>query len=84
MNERVRELVKQAYINDASKNPNWRFKPETGHLLKQLEGFTDELVRLIVLECAEVDDEHVDLWGKTVAQEIRDHFGVSNEQPGEL
>ena len=51
MNERIREIAKQAYIADASKLPNWKFKPETEFLLKQLEGFTEKFAELIVREC---------------------------------
>ena len=54
MNERIREIAKQAYIADASKLPNWKFKPETEFLLKQLEGFNEKFADLIIKECIQV------------------------------
>lgn len=50
MNKRILELAKQAYIADASKLPNWKFKPETEFLLKQLSGFNEKFAELIVKE----------------------------------
>ena len=87
MNERIQELAKQAYIADASRNPNWKFKPETELLLKQLSGFNEKFAELIVEECigcceqviSDPVPESVDTWlngGEQCIQEIKQHFGL--------
>jgi hypothetical protein len=35
-----------------------------------------KFAELIIRECAEVAIEHTGFWGKDVAQEIKEHFGV--------
>jgi len=80
MNERIREIAKQAYIADASKLPNWKFKPETELLLKQLGGFNEKFAELIVRECLSVIEEmnphdperNID----DIFDEIEEHFGI--------
>ena len=81
MNERIREIAKQAYIADASKLPNWKFKPETEFLLKQLEGFTEKFAELIVRECAmfvvtELEGKVGSAIADTTANRLEEHFGV--------
>jgi hypothetical protein len=67
MNERIRELKEQAM----EWVPN-QVDPDTKIRLLNAEKFAE----LIVRECAEVAIEHTDFWGKDVAQEIKEHFGV--------
>lgn len=77
MNERIRELAKQAYIADASRNPNWKFKPETELLLKQLSGFNEKFAELIVKECAFLVNHQQRTTGYTThAKMLCDEFGI--------
>jgi hypothetical protein len=69
MNERINELEDQAsqYASrETTDLDEWEFI------------FRKKFAELIVRECAEVAIEHTDFWGKDVAQEIKEHFGVES------
>ena len=78
MNERIKELKKQAW--------EYTMAVHDGHIVPPLDKevwpvdkvFDEKFAELIVRECAEVAIEHTDFWGKDVAQEIKEHFGVES------
>jgi hypothetical protein len=77
MNERIKQLAEQAhsyackYAQQPDYNPH---NPYNQGMYKQR--YDSKFAELIVRECAEVAIEHTDFWGKDVAQEIKEHFGV--------
>ena len=87
MNERIREIAKQAYIADASKLPNWKFKPETEFLLKQLGGFNEKFAELMVeqfdrilvneyLDCVGENDTKSQFRIDRLRERVKEYFGV--------
>ena len=68
MNERIEELKKQA---EAAADEIFDRK---GKMYGEI--VMEKFAELIVRECAEVAIEHTGFWGKDVAQEIKEHFGV--------
>ena len=87
MNDRIREIAKQAYIADASKLPNWKFKPETEFLLKQLGGFNEKFAELMVeqfdrilvneyLDCVGENDTKSQFRIDRLRERVKEYFGV--------
>lgn len=55
MNNRIKELAKEAYIAEArSTVPGWKFNEFSAALLSDLEGFSQKFAELIILECASI------------------------------
>lgn len=65
MNERIRELAEQATVHG-----------NTEHRLDIPSWYLEKFAELIVRECAKVALEHDALWGASVDQDIKRHFGV--------
>ena len=40
--DRIKELAREAYTLDAQKFPDWKFNAMSDHLLQDLEGFTQK------------------------------------------
>jgi hypothetical protein len=73
MNERIRELMIEAFQSHYG-DPVTPVAREKA--VELVSGWGEKFAELIVRECAEVAIEHTDFWGKDVAQEIKEHFGV--------
>jgi hypothetical protein len=75
MNERIKELANEAKlqldqdIKDGKKD--WKSTPQSYDEMVQ-----EKFAELIVRECAKVALEHDALWGASVDQDIKRHFGV--------
>lgn len=87
MNEKIKQLVEQAWIADGLEiNPNYKKSTTTEYLLKNMEGFHEKFVELIVLECLanvwytreEAIDGNI---SQVIKDRIKQHFGADNEHP---
>ena len=84
MNERIKELVRQAYIADAKRFDGWVETKSTDKLLRQLDGVFEKFAELIVRECAHVarNTNLEDVEGgdsavlRAAGEQIKEHFGV--------
>jgi len=80
MNERIRELSKQAsdYVNETYTGPVRSKTPgkiwEDGHIGWHTQ-FNEKFAKLIVRECVGIADEY-DGVGSTIVSRITEHFGV--------
>ena len=80
MNERIKELAKQAMIF-SSKNGGWRISTHVPN------DFTEKLAELIIQECINkitLEQDSADQnWqcknGVHIAHELQKHFGVQND-----
>lgn len=79
MNERIKELAKQAYRADMlEENPAWKENEFTHMLLDELQNFFEKFAESIVKECAEVADNADatrEKW-EGIGKYVREHFGV--------
>lgn len=75
MNERIRELAKQAYIKDSLKrNPKWKESEIYRCLMNELDSFFEQFSKLIVDECADFLTDDLDY--PDAALKLKQHFGV--------
>lgn len=77
MNERIRELARQAYIEARlDENPKWRESFVSEAAMNEIQSTMVKFAELIVNEC--ITACATDRLGKTVSAEelIRQHFGV--------
>jgi hypothetical protein len=80
MNERIKELARQAYVKDSLEHdPDWKQTEVYNCLMNELDGFFEKFAELIIKECAEVAKET--RWAVPPSQEqiargIKQHFGV--------
>jgi hypothetical protein len=65
MNERIKELMKEANKDITLGKPFW----------SALEEFSEKFAELIVGECVSIADEY-DGVGSTIVSRIKKHFGV--------
>ena len=82
MNERIKELARQAYVKDSLEHdPDWKQTEVYNCLMNELDGFFEKFAELIVRECAEVAKHHVmniSTYADAdfVDDQIKDHFGI--------
>ena len=67
MNERIKELMKEANKDITLGKPFW----------PALEEFSEKFAELIVAECVDIaNNVHMCRDGRVVAEDIKQHFGV--------
>ena len=74
MNERIKELARQAYVKDSLEHdPDWKQTEVYNCLMNELDGFFEKFAELIVRECALVVHKKT---GAKSALNVLEHFGV--------
>ena len=76
MNERIKELAKQAYIKDSlERNPKWKESEIYHCLINEMDSFLEKFAELMIMEFCDVV--------KSTANELNEHYfkqGASEEE----
>ena len=87
MNERIKELARQAYVKDSLEHdPDWKQTEVYNCLMNELDGFFEKFAELIVRECMNICKQHpsrilsnrwdADAVTPDILHRFEEHFGV--------
>jgi hypothetical protein len=82
MNERIKQLAKQAWIEVATKecHNGYEFGPNGEHALKSLNTTFEKFAELIVRECADAADMAQDAGCEYAGDYVAEYMGYGQEE----